>query len=213
MSNFEDLTGKTYNMLTVIKRLPNDSSGATVWECQCECGRITKVRSNNLKNGNVKSCGCLKHRSTSTTHNKSNTKLYGIWNAMRQRCYNPNYHAYKNYGGRGITICDDWVNSFNNFYNWAINNGYQEGLSIERINVDDNYYPNNCTWITLAQQAQNRRSCHMFCYNNKKQNLSQWCNELGLDYKLVHNRIFKLNWSFERAISEPVHTEKRNKGG
>lgn len=212
MSNFEDLTGKTYNMLTVIKRLPNNSSGATVWECQCECGRITKVRSSNLKNGNVKSCGCLKHRSTSTTHNKSNTKLYGIWNAMKQRCYNPNYHAYKNYGGRGIIICDDWVNSFNNFYNWAINNGYQEGLSIERINVDDNYYPNNCTWITLAQQAQNRRSCHMFCYNNKKQNLTQWCNELGLDYKLVHNRIFKLNWSFERAISEPVHTEK-NKGG
>ena len=212
MGNYKDLTGNKYNMLTVLRRLPNSGNNA-VWECRCDCGNITKVTSGNLKNGSVKSCGCLRHINTSATHNKTNTRLYRIWAAMKQRCYNSNYHAYKNYGGRGIAICDDWVNSFDNFYNWAIDNGYREDLSIERINVDDNYCPNNCTWITLAQQAQNRRSCYMFYYNNKEQNLSQWCNELSLDYKLIHNRIFKLKWSFERAISEPVHTEKRNKGG
>lgn len=212
MSNYKDLTGNKYNMLTVLRRLPNRGNNA-VWECRCDCGNITKVTSGNLKNGSVKSCGCLRLKSTSTTHNKSNSRLYRIWAAMKQRCYNEDYVAYKNYGGRGISICDEWVNSFENFYDWAINNGYSDSLSIERINVNDNYCPSNCTWVTLTEQAQNRRTCYMFQYNNKTQNLAQWCVDLGLDYKLIHNRIFKLKWSFERAISEPVHIEKKNKGG
>lgn len=141
----------------------------------------------------------------------SGTRLYAEWASIKNRCYNPHVQRYNNYGGRGIKMCDEWKNSSDAFFAWAQVNGYSDDLTIERIDVNGDYEPSNCTWIPKEEQANNRSSCLWITFNGKTQNLQQWCDELQLPYKLIHNRIFKLKWSFERAISEDCHTEKRNK--
>lgn len=207
MSKLIDLTGRRFNKLTVLRRVPADN-GVTRWECVCDCGNITTVRGSNLKNGSVKSCGCLLHEKHNTSH-MSHTRLANVYYKMKYRCTDPKNRAFKDYGARGITICEEWINP-DNFYEWALNNGYKVGLTIDRIDNNKGYCPDNCRWTTAKEQANNRRSCVLFTYNGKTQNLSQWCNELGLNYKLIHNRLFKLKWSFEKAVSEPVNEEKRN---
>ena len=208
--NFVDLTGQKFHKLYVIGLDHKDGHGIAYWKCQCDCGNIISVRGGNLRSGVVKSCGCLKHESHNAVHHMSNTKLFGVWWSMKNRCNNPKNPAYKNYGERGITVCEDWNNSSSNFFDWAKVNGYEEGLSIERIDVNGNYCPENCKWIPLVDQAKNRRFNYQITYNGKTQDLQDWCNELHLPYKLIHNRIFKLHWDFERAITEDVHTEKQN---
>lgn len=212
MSKFIDITGQRFNNLVVIKRVDNAARGCTVWECLCDCGNITKVRGNNLKSGAVKSCGCKRKESKPTLrHNMSKTRLYREWAAMKRRCLTPSCKAYKNYGGRGIKICKKWESSFESFMAWALSNGYSDELTIERIDVNGDYCPENCKWIPANEQQKNRTSCLFIHYNGKNQNLFDWCKEMNLSYKLIHNRIHKLGWTFERAISEPVHVEKRNK--
>lgn len=207
MSKFIDLTGKRFNKLTVLNRIPT-KDGITRWECVCDCGNITNVRGSNLKNGSVKSCGCLIYEKHNTSH-MSHTRLGNIYYDMKNRCTNPKDRAYSRYGGRGITICDEWLKS-DNFFKWALDNGYKDGLTLDRIDNNKGYSPENCRWATAKEQANNRRSCVMITYNGKTQNLMQWCEELELDYKLIHNRIHKLKWSFEKAVSEPVDEVKRN---
>lgn len=212
MSKLIDITGKRYNHLTVIRRVENAKNGVAVWECRCDCGNITKVRGSNLKSGAVKSCGCLRHTTKPTLkHNMSHTRLYRTWAAMKQRCYGSSNRSLKDYGGRGIKMCEEWRESFELFMEWAMSNGYSDDLTIERINVDGDYCPENCMWIPWEQQQGNRRMNLRLEHNGKTQNLAAWCRELSLPYSQIHNRIYKLGWSFERAISEPVHAEKRNK--
>ena len=203
MSKFIDLTGQKFNNLTVEKRLENAIGGVAVWLCKCDCGNYTKVRGGNLKNGAVKSCGCLKHVSHTKTHGMQNTRLYSLWNAMKSRCNNPKVKSYERYGGRGISVCEQWEKSFVSFYEWAINNGYEENLSIDRIDNDGNYCPENCRWIPFEEQCNNRRSNIVFKYNGEKHNLMQWCKLLNLDYKFIHNRIYRMKWDFEKAITTP----------
>ena len=211
MSKLIDIRGNKYGKLTVIERVENAEHGITRWKCLCDCGKYTIVRGSNLKTGAVKSCGCLIHQ-PHNTHHLSNTKLYGVWAGIKSRCYNDNgSRCYKDYGGRGIVMCDEWKNDFMSFYKWALQNGYREGLTIERINVDGNYCPENCTWIPNSQQQGNRRSCLYYTYKGKTQNLKQWCDELNLDYKLMHDRIRMKKWSFERAITTPLDIKKSNK--
>lgn len=209
MSKFIDLTGQKFNMLTVLEKA-STINGITTWKCKCDCGNITFVRGGNLKNNLVKSCGCLKHKKRNT-HHLSHTKLFRTWNGIKRRCYYTKDKSYPDYGGRGITICDEWKDDFIAFYNWAMENGFNDSLSIERINVDGNYNPQNCRWATAKEQANNRRSCVMISYNGKTQNLTKWCEELDLNYKRVHNRMFKKGWDFEKAINTPVDITKRNK--
>lgn len=206
-----DMTGKRFGSLLVIERTENDHSGYARWKCLCDCGNYTVVRGANLRAGAVRSCGCLKTKGWHRSHSMSKTRIYKTWCAMKSRCNNPKDRSYKDYGGRGIHVCDEWEHDFESFFEWSQISGYSENLTIERKDTNGDYSPANCAWVTKAEQANNRRMNFQITYHGKTQNLIQWCTELGLNYKRVHNRMRKLGMDFETAISMPVIEKKRNK--
>lgn len=211
MSYFIDITGNKYNKLTVIKRVENAKDGETRWLCKCNCGNTTIVAASNLKNNNVKSCGCLNYENRWGIHFKSKTRLYNILSGIKTRCLNKNNPTYKNYGGRGITVCQEWLDDFMNFYNWAIENGYEDKLTIDRIDNNGNYEPNNCRWVTPKVQSNNVRTNLIYEFNGKSHTLTEWCELYKMPYKTVYRRIKTSNLSFEQAITKPIETKKRNK--
>ena len=154
-----DLTGQRFGRLTVLKRAETINK-RTRWLCRCDCGEEVIVEAYNLKKGHTQSCGCLQREAASkanTTHGMRGSRLYRIWVCMHNRCYRKCYHAYNHYGGRGITICDEW-HDFQAFQYWAIENGYNDDLSIDRIDNDKGYYPDNCRWVTMEEQNRNKRA-------------------------------------------------------
>lgn len=174
MGRLIDLTGQRFGRLTVVSRAENDKNKTPRWRCLCDCGKETVVLGHLLRNGNTRSCGCfgreqksalmkkycLEHKVRSpahVTHNASKTRLYAIWCGMKGRCYGVKNSVYQYYGGRGIIVCNEWLHSFMAFRDWALSHGYQDDLTIDRIDVNGNYEPSNCRWLTLEDQQRNRR--------------------------------------------------------
>lgn len=200
MTKLNDLTNQKFGKLIVIKRAENDKRGNAQWLCKCECGKEVIVRGYQLIGNITKSCGCLKF-----THNKShglsNTKLYKVYTDMKYRCNNKKHLGYSYYGERGIDICKEWGNDFNKFYEWAIKNGYKEGLTIDRIDVNGNYEPDNCRWVNQKIQQRNKRNNINITYKNETHCLMEWSEILSIKYDTLRNRICRLHWNVERTFT------------
>ena len=189
---YKDLKGMKFGRLTAIDYLGSNKHGKSVWNCKCDCGNYKQVVSSNLINGFSQSCGCIKKEQLSDRfkkHGMTGTRIYRAWRNMKDRCYNKNNKDYCNYGERGITVCDDWNYDFQCFYNWAMNNGYSEDLTIERIDVNISYSPNNCKWILMKEQSANRRSNHYITINGKTKTISEWSSISGLNRETIRRRI------------------------
>lgn len=200
-----DLTNKKVGRLTILELYKGNGDSA-IWKCRCDCGNIAYITQHCLLYRPTKSCGCLRKEllsKRSNLHHLSNTRIYKIWIDIKKRCYNSKHICYQNYGGRGITMCDDWKNDFKSFYNWSMNNGYQQNLSIDRINNDGNYEPSNCRWTNRKTQNNNTRHNHYITYNGKTLTLAQWSEELGFTYSCLKSRINKHHWSIEKAFTTP----------
>lgn len=206
----EDLTGKRFGKLMVIEYAYTKNK-TRYWKCLCDCGKISYPSSNSLNMGHTKSCGCLNHVPTTETHGLSKkTPIYFVWKELRHRCSNPNHKSFKNYGGRGITVCTQWED-FKTFYDWAVLNGYKEEtlkngknkLTIDRIDVNGNYEPSNCRFITNQEQARNKRNNVKVIYEGKEELLFNLCDRLDVDYSLVYNRVRVYKWDIVKALTEP----------
>lgn len=202
MGKLRDLSGMVFGRLTVKTRAV-DSRKYVYWECYCVCGNIAKVRGDQLTRGVTNSCGCLhKERSkeSASTHGDSRTSLYQRYFKLIQRCNNPNDPMYKNYGDRGIR---NEFTSFDQFKEWAYNNGYEEELTLDRRDNDGNYSPENCRWVTNKTQQSNKRSNIIIEVDGKSQTLTEWANETGIPYHAMRSRI-QWGWSDEDVVTMPL---------
>jgi len=208
--------GERYGLLTVLQRAGHDKWGAVTWKCLCDCGNLTEVPGKFLRKGSIVSCGCRNASirqqigERKKTHGSSRTPLYHAWQAMFQRCYNHKVRYYYCYGGRGITVCDEWRN-FKTFQDWATSHGYKQGLSIDRIDNDGPYAPENCRWATPKEQNANQRDrsdARYLTAFGKTQSLSKWRKETGINATRIWNRVFSYGWSPEKALTTPVIPRK-----
>lgn len=210
MVKANDLIGQRFGKLTVIKRLENNYHGNTTWLCKCDCGNEIKVLGYRLTTGQTKSCGCLKSKYKGK-QKRIRDIIHSRYHNMKQRCYNPNEKAYKNYGGRGITVCEEWKQSFEPFYDWAICNGFKEYLTIDRIDNNKGYSPENCRWITRKEQNNNFRKNRLITYNGETKTMAQWAEILNIKYKIFSSR-FASGWSLDRLFNTPYIPRIKNNG-
>ena len=211
----QDLSGMRFGKLIVVEfgffDFPkNSKSRLAYWHCKCDCGKDCYVYSSNLKLGKTKSCGCLQKSIASKTHKKYYfnipKRLYHIWTDIKARCYNKKESSYKYYGGRGIKMCDEWKNDFISFYKWSVNNGFNENLSakkcsIDRIDTNGNYEPNNCRWVDVLTQANNKRNNIVIEYNGERYTMKQFCKEFDIPYKTFVSYKSNKNRTIEDAIN------------
>lgn len=207
MSKRVDITGKRFGRLVATKFLEY-RKGNSVWRCKCDCGNESNVCYSNLINGNTKSCGCI-FNEIFEMHGLTDTRLYTVWANIKARCYYKKDIDYQDYGGRGIIMCEEWRNSFQTFYDWAMENGYDENAekwqcTIERIDVNGNYEPSNCKWATIKEQANNKTNNFNITYKGETKTLAQWAEDLDLPYKTLYARIHCYHWDIEEAFERPI---------
>lgn len=205
MGKFIDLTGQKFGKLVFIRKTPYYKSGHVLWECLCDCGNTKNVRGNDIRSGKIQSCGCLKKQMVidkNTSHGLSETREYEIWAGIKKRCYNPKFKQYKNYGGRGIKVCDKW-HGFKGFWE-DMQEGYSDNLTIDRINNNGDYEKSNCRWATMKQQMNNKRNNRLIKFNNTILTMTEWEEKLHLTPKTLNNRITTHSWSIEKALTTPI---------
>lgn len=188
----KDITGQKFGRLTAIKCIGSNKHKQRVWECLCDCGKTTNVYTALLLSENTRSCGCLHDEMASQRfgiHRLTGSKLNKTWKNMKQRCYNPKNKKYHNYGGKGISICDEWLNSFDCFQKWAFDNGYKEGLTIERKDPNGNYEPSNCEWIPFKEQHINKSNAVKIIIDGKEHYVRDLAIEYGIPYETLWRRV------------------------
>lgn len=205
--NFCDMSGTKVERLTVIRRAENGKNGKARWECLCDCGNVVIVSGDKLRNGYTKSCGCMSHEALvkwSTKHGKRHSRLYGIWCGIKRRTTVEKCSQYDRYGGRGIVMFEDWYSDFEAFYEWSMSNGYRDDLSIDRIDNDGGYFPDNCRWTTRAVQANNTSRNRYITIDGVTHTLIEWCRIIGIDRTTVYKRL-KRGMSEVDALTKPLH--------
>lgn len=208
MPNKIDLTGKRFGRLVVLQETPVRRNGNVMWLCQCDCGTIKKVNGDPLRRGAILSCGCLQRETAPTAarnaclkHGMTYSPTWKSWSEMKARCLNPSHKLYYYYGGRGIKVCTRWIESFENFLEDM--GEKPSGTSLDRIDNNGNYEPNNCRWATDIQQARNKRNNIIITFNGETLCLAEWAEKLGIDYKILHHR-YQRGWSADRIVSTPA---------
>ena len=199
------LSGQKFGKLTIESAYREKTY--IICNCVCDCGTRKKVRYGNLSNGHTKTCGNHVKETAHRTHGLSKSRLARIYNKMKNRCTNPKDDAYKFYGLKGVMVCDEWANNPEIFYRWALLNGYTDSLTLDRIDVNGNYEPNNCRWIPFHEQCLNRSSNVYLEYNGERKTKSQWAEELNLNRRTIDARL-KLGWSVEDTLTKPVKAHK-----
>jgi len=204
-----DLTGQKFGELTVLERAGSTRySGNARWLCRCKCGSVIKVGSGELRSGHSKSCGCSRpNRGCRGGHSDDplgyiNHRIYRIFSGMHKRCSNSNEQAYKNYGGRGISVCAEWQ-AFKPFMEWSLANGYTEALTLDRIDNDGNYEPSNCRWATIKEQANNRRTNTHIEVDGATHTIAEWSEKTGICASTIRNRLDR-GWSGHDSVSRQV---------
>lgn len=210
-SRKKNLIGQKFGRLEVIEegasfRTRSGKIQCAGWICKCDCGNVVTVRSNSLKTNKTKSCGCLNKEKPSNNikHHMSGTIIYRKYISMKKRCYDEESQNYKYYGGRGITICQEWLDDFMNFYNWAMRNGYEDTLTIERVDVNGNYCPENCCWIPKSSQAHNKTNTYIV----NGEYLAKKARELNVVSPQTARERCKRGWALQDAISIPIGGKK-----
>lgn len=200
----KDIIGLRVGKLVVIKNLESRNRyGVSLFDCLCDCGQTKIVDRGSLTNKSTTSCGC----NSPYKNDKSAQRVRKIWKGMIDRCYNPLRNSYVDYGLKGITICNDWLNDFNSFYVWSISNGYSDGLTIDRFpNVKGNYEPSNCRWANVFQQANNRTNNVCLTYNGETKTISEWSSIVGINQSCISQRLRKLKWSVKDALTIKTKT-------
>lgn len=212
MGKLIDITGQRFGNWVVLEKADNPNDTCAVWLCQCDCGNTNVVRGKDLRYGKTKSCGCTKVK-----HGAEGSRLYQIWHDMKTRCTNPNSDAFKDYGARGITVCAEWNDDFASFREWSLANGYEEAAprgecTIDRIDNDGPYSPENCRWVSMKKQSNNRRSNHLVTYNGETHTITEWSEVSGVPYPVLKNRITVLKWPIEKAIETPAKKYRPRRG-
>lgn len=209
-----DLSFQRFGRLTALYRIddyisPNGNKKSR-WLCVCDCGNCTAVTTNQLIKGGTKSCGCLKKELSKVNgkknfkHGEGKTRLYNIWRGIKSRCCNPSDHDWKNYGGRGITMCEEWKNSYIAFRDWALAHGYRDNLTIDRIDVNGGYYPDNCRWATVKEQCNNTRVNRFLTWDGVTKTKTQWAEEYDISPQVLAYRMDQVGMDIGEALTTPV---------
>lgn len=206
-----EMIGKKFNMLTVMEQCESRSKGKRYWLCKCDCGNTAVVNTSNLCSGQVKSCGCIANRPNNTSHGMSKTVIYQRWISMRARCKNEKTNSFKNYGGKGIKVCTEWEESFEIFMKWSMENGFQEDLTLDRIDPNGNYCPENCRWISIKEQENNRTDNVRYQYKGRELTIPQLSEIYGINKQTLFWRVRKKGMSIAEAIETPIDTSRKQK--